>query len=170
MFLFCTVTQAPEISFYSKECHKTKVTLFISLTLKTLVMIILFWVQRKSSLQLARSPDVISTSPKSFWWAELISQFFCYSNSSKNITCPSGKLKTEFTSPIAESTSPGLSDTTFFARWLLLSLSFMKVLPTILHLSQCCIIGFCRSIDLKVRIIHAKYILYVAQIMTESIA
>ena len=29
-----------------------------------------------------------------------------------------GKLKTEFTSPIAKSTSPGLSDTTFFARWL----------------------------------------------------
>ena len=26
-----------------------------------------------------------------------------------------GKLKTEFTSPIAKSTSPGLSDTTFFA-------------------------------------------------------
>ena len=27
-----------------------------------------------------------------------------------------GKLKTDFTSPIAKSTSPGLSDTTFFAR------------------------------------------------------
>ena len=60
------------------------------------------------------SPDVISTSPKSF----LISRInFCYSNSSKKITCPSGKLKTEFTCPIAESTSPGLSDTTFFACW-----------------------------------------------------
>ena len=32
------------------------------------------------------------------------------------LTCPSGKLKTEFTSRIAKSTSPGLSDTTFFAR------------------------------------------------------
>ena len=63
------------------------------------------------------SPDVISNSPKPFWRAELISQFFCYSNSSKNITCSSGKLKTEFTCPIAKSTSPGLSDTTFFARW-----------------------------------------------------
>ena len=41
---------------------------------------------------------------------------WCYSNSSKDITCPSGMLKTEFTSPIAKSTSPGLSDTTFFAR------------------------------------------------------
>ena len=27
-----------------------------------------------------------------------------------------GKLKTEVTSPIAKSTTPGLSDTTFFAR------------------------------------------------------
>ena len=43
-------------------------------------------------------------APRAFWWAELISQFFCYSNCSKNITCPSGKLKTEFTSPIAKST------------------------------------------------------------------
>ena len=41
----------------------------------------------------------------------MISQFFCYSDSSKNITCPSGKLKTEFTSQIAKSTSPWLSDT-----------------------------------------------------------
>ena len=65
------------------------------------------------------SPQVISTGPKAkaFWWVELISQFFCYSDSSKNITCPLGKLKTEFTSQIAKSTSPGLSDTTFFARW-----------------------------------------------------
>ena len=55
-------------------------------------------------------------APKAFWRAKLISQFFCYSNSSKNITCLSGKLKTEFTSPKAKSTSPGLSDTTFFAR------------------------------------------------------
>ena len=38
--------------------------------------------------------------------------------SKKNITCPLGKLKTEFTSPIVKSTSPGLSDTTFFARWI----------------------------------------------------
>ena len=69
MFLFCTVTQAPEISFDSKECERmpeNKSHFFISLTLKTLVMIILFGVERKSSLQLARSPDVISTSPKSF--------------------------------------------------------------------------------------------------------
>ena len=44
----------------------------------------------------------------------VISQFFRNLNSSKNFTCPSGKLRTEFTSPIARSTSPGLADTTFF--------------------------------------------------------
>ena len=46
----------------------------------------------------------------------MISQFFCKLNSSKYFTCPSGKLRTEFTSPIAKSTSPGLSDASFFAR------------------------------------------------------
>ena len=78
---------------------------------------IIFTAYHSGKLKLAfTSPDIISTSPKNFRLAELMSQFFCYSNSSKNITCPSGKLKTEFTSPIAKSTSPGLSDTTFFAR------------------------------------------------------
>ena len=51
------------------------------------------------------SSDVISTSPKNLLTSRiilLISQFFCYSNSSKNVTCPSGKLKTEFSSPIAK--------------------------------------------------------------------
>ena len=85
-------------------------------------------VQRKSFLQLAiraswsyhlLAQTSFQLAPKAFWWAELISQFFCCSNSSKNITCPSGKLKTEFTSLIAKSTSPRLSDTTFFARWVL---------------------------------------------------
>ena len=36
---------------------------------------------------------------------------------SKNSTCLSNKLRTKITSPIAKSTSPGLSDTTFFACW-----------------------------------------------------
>ena len=83
-------------------------------------------VQRKSFLQLAiraswsqvlLAPTSFQLAPKFFWLAELISQFFCYSNSSKSSTCPSGKLKTEFTSSIAKSTSPRLSDTTFFACW-----------------------------------------------------
>ena len=40
-------------------------------------------------------------------------------NSSKYFTCPSGKLRTEFISPMVKSTSPGLSDTTFFVCWML---------------------------------------------------
>ena len=67
------------------------------------------------------SPNIISTSPKTYWWAELISQFFCYLNSSQNFTCRqvnlSDKLRTKFTNPIAKSTSLRLSDTTFFAHW-----------------------------------------------------
>ena len=35
----------------------------------------------------------------------------------KHSTCPLGKLRTKITNPIAKSTSPGLSDMTFFARW-----------------------------------------------------
>ena len=76
-------------------------------------------VQRKSFLQLKltfTSPNIISTSPKNVLTSRLISQFFCNLNSSKKFTCPLGKLITKFTSPIAKSTSPGLSDTTFFAR------------------------------------------------------
>ena len=81
--------------------------------------------QRKSFLQLAiraswsehllAQTSLFSTNPKIFWWTELVSQFFCKLNSSKYFTCPSGKLRTEFTSPIAKSTSCELSDTTFFA-------------------------------------------------------
>ena len=61
------------------------------------------------------STDVISTSPKNVLMSRLISHFFCNLYSSKNFTCPLGKLITEFPSPIAKSSSPGLSDTTFFA-------------------------------------------------------
>ena len=37
-------------------------------------------------------------------------QFFCNLNTPKNLTCLLGKLKTEFTDPIAKSNSPRLSD------------------------------------------------------------
>ena len=88
----------------------------------------LFRVQRKSFLQLAfwaswsqhlLAQSSFQLAPKALWRAELISQFFCYSNSLKYITCPLGKIKTEFTSAIGKSTSPGLLDTTFFACCLL---------------------------------------------------
>ena len=38
----------------------------------------------------------------------------------KNFICPSGKLRIGITSPVAKSTSPRLSDTTFFACWSLI--------------------------------------------------
>ena len=62
------------------------------------------------------SPNIISTRPENVLMSRWISQFFCNLNFSKNFTCPWGKLITVFTSPIAKSTSPGLSVTTFFAR------------------------------------------------------
>ena len=70
----------------------------------------------KLKLTLFTSPNIISASPKNVLMSRLISHFFCNLYSSKNFTCPLGKLITEFTSPIAKSISPGLSDTTLFAR------------------------------------------------------
>ena len=65
-------------------------------------------------------------APKGFWRAQLISQFFCNLNSTKDFTCASGKLRTEFTNPIAISTSPGLSDTTSFACWFYIFFFYQK--------------------------------------------
>ena len=62
------------------------------------------------------SPDVISTSPKSYLMSRIYFTVLLLFEFLKKHHCPSGKLRTEFTSPIAKSTSPGLSDTTFFAR------------------------------------------------------
>ena len=68
---------------------------------------IIFTACHSGKLKLAfTSPDVISTNPKNFLTSRI----------DLTITYPSGKLKTELTSPIAKSTSPGLSDSTFFAR------------------------------------------------------
>ena len=62
---------------------------------------VIFTACHSGKLRLAyTSPNVISTSPKTFWWAELLSQFFCNLNSSKNFTCLS------VTSKIAKSNSP----------------------------------------------------------------
>jgi len=47
------------------------------------------------------SRKVIPTSPQK----DFGKQFFCNLNSSNNFTCPSGKLGTEFDSPIAKSTT-----------------------------------------------------------------
>ena len=53
----------------------------------------------------------------------------------KIFTRPSGKLSTEFTSPIAKSTSPRLSDTTFFARWTNCPILYLPV--------SCHLMGLC---------------------------
>ena len=69
---------------------------------------------RKGKLKLAfASPDVTSTNPQNFLTSRIdftVPLLFNYS--SKNITCPSDKSKTGFTSPIAKSTNPRLLDTT----------------------------------------------------------
>ena len=82
-----------------------------------------FRVQRKSVLQpfIGASCSLHILAHKSF---QLTPKPFLISRidynpsviwiSPKNSTCPSGKLRTKITSPIAKSTSPGLSHTTFF--------------------------------------------------------
>ena len=67
------------------------------------------------------SPNVIPTSPKNNFTGRNdlgIPSSSVIWISQKNFSCPLIKLRTKFTSPIAKPTSPGLSDTTFFARWL----------------------------------------------------
>ena len=82
-----------------------------------------FRVQRKSVLQFAvqASCSYHVLAQKSFQLAPtklltcrigLIAVHF-----PQNFTCPPGKLSTECTSTIEKSTSPGLSNTTFFACW-----------------------------------------------------
>ena len=87
-------------------------------------------VQRKSVLQLTvqaikrqptfTSPGVILISQEKSFEEQGEFQFFCNVNFLKKIVCPSGKLRTKFTSPIAKSTSPRLLDMTFFAHCILI--------------------------------------------------
>ena len=80
---------------------------------------IIFTACHSGKLELAlTSPDVISTSPKNFLTSRIDFTVLLLLKFLEKHHLPSGKLKTEFTSPIAKSTSPGLSDTTFFACWL----------------------------------------------------
>ena len=85
-------------------------------------------------LKLTLSPNIFSTSPKNVFdeqnWSH--SSFFFW-NFTKNFTCPLGKLRTEFTSPIAKSSSPGLSDTTFFARWLCIKIEGQKIVLILVY-------------------------------------
>ena len=78
---------------------------------------IIFTACHSGKLRLAfTGPDVISTSPKNVLTSRIDLKVLLLFEFLKKHHLPSGKLKTEFTSPIAKSTSPGLSDTTFFAR------------------------------------------------------
>ena len=69
---------------------------------------------RRKSVLLAQSH--FNQCKKSFDEQDWL-QFFYDLNFPENFAFPSGNLKTEFTNPIAKSTSPGLLETTFFARW-----------------------------------------------------
>ena len=72
-----------------------------------------FTAYHSGNLKLAlTSPDVISTSPKNVLTSIIDFTVLLLFKFLKNITCPVGKLKTEFTSLMAKSTSPGLSETT----------------------------------------------------------
>ena len=60
------------------------------------------------------SPNIISTSPKSVWWADWFrSSSVIWIPQKTSLACMMGKLRKEFSSPIAKSTSPGPSDTYF---------------------------------------------------------
>ena len=73
---------------------------------------------QSGKLQLARtSPQVISTSPKILFDQQDWLQSFCNLNFLKKQHLPVG-ARTKITSPITKSTSPRLSDTTFFAQTL----------------------------------------------------
>ena len=72
---------------------------------------IIFTACHSGKLRLAfTSPDVISTSPKNFLTSRIDLKVLLLFEFLKKTSLA------EFTSPIAKSTSPGLSDTTFFAR------------------------------------------------------
>ena len=78
---------------------------------------IIFTACHSGKLKLAfTSPDVISTSSKSFSSSRIDFTFLLLFKFLKEHHLPVGQVKTDFTSPIAKFTSPGLSDTTFFAR------------------------------------------------------
>jgi len=90
----------------------------IILTFKTRVKLgakkVSFTACHSGKQQLAcTSPQVISTSPQTLFDQQDWLQSFCNLNFPKKQHLPWTKI----TSPIAKSTSPGLSDTTFFTRW-----------------------------------------------------
>ena len=61
-------------------------------------------------------PKGLTGSKENFYEQNWLQSFYNLNAQEKKFTCLLGKLKTEFTSPIAKSTGAGLSDMTFFAR------------------------------------------------------
>ena len=59
-----------------------------------------------------RKNHYFEPAPPNFYWAGLITVLLLL-EFPKNLSCPSGKLRTEFSSSIAKSTYHGLSDMTF---------------------------------------------------------
>ena len=66
-------------------------------------------------LLVCTSPRVFQVARKKLFDEQHWLQFFCNLNFPKELHLPF-KLRTGFPSPVVKSTSPGLSDTTFFAR------------------------------------------------------
>ena len=77
-------------------------------------------VQRKINFTACHSGKLklAFTSPKNFFTSRIdFTVLLLFKFLKKYHLYPSGKLKIEFISPIAKSTSPGLSNTTFIACW-----------------------------------------------------
>ena len=96
---------------------------------------------------------LLQLAQKTFWWVELISQFFCNLNFSKKLTYPLGKLRAKFT-------RLWQSDTTFFAGTVMspIAATFYQpwIIPIILYNSLILLvteIGFNRWFSVHYRII-----------------
>ena len=133
--------QKVSLAVYSHLCIKFNTRGCETITLQSFFMgdLIHFWMMRDlppickgtqgvkkvsftachlGKLYLARTSLRVSlTALKKIFDEQDCIQFFCNLNSPKNFTCPAGKLRREFTSPIAQSTSGRLLDTNFIAHW-----------------------------------------------------
>ena len=121
---------------------------------------IIFTACHLGKLKLAfTSPDVISTSPKSFLTSRIdFTVLLLFKFLKKHHSSPSNKLITEFTSPIKKYTSPGLFDTTFFASCLVKCVDF--------HLYQYkCLYARICSYKLTEEIVKSSFFLFLSSIL-----
>ena len=95
----CTVSGLTRRS-YNKEIHIFNIYPMKPYSTHPGCKEVIFTACHSGQLKLAyNSPKVISTSPVTFLWADLISQIFCTLNSSKKFTCPLGKFKNRIHQP-----------------------------------------------------------------------